>query len=220
MKITISALAVLVTANLAAASTASTRANTEATKIRSDYEKRVKAEIDSVYPEYDKTVDKAVAGYRLKRKALYSTCSALGSAGVKLGTKFETAIKVYESTIEDLTNLAVLKTNLTEIRDAYKIKIFTPATANVTALSNAISKYPKTSPCWDDNKESVEYRKEEAATIVEQNAQYYFDDEENVSMHLFALQSWLDSFTYEAGDLCNTNKTCKLTYVSDYYMLE
>lgn len=217
MKAIILVLGVLATVNLVTSSTASLRAHTEATKIRSDFEKRVKAAIDKIYPLYDHLIGDAEAGYRLKRKALYSSCSALGSAGIKLGAKFEKAIKVYEYAFPKLANLAWLKANLTQIRATFKTKIFTPATSNVTALVSAISKYPKASPCWDDNKDWAESMKNDAASWVES---YTYQNgllsaaEENLGMFLHSMQDWQNSFTHEVEDHCYTNKTCKLDYVS------
>lgn len=214
MKIIILVLGVLATVNLVTSSTASVRAYTEATKIRSDFEKRVKAAIDKVYPLYEHLIRDAEAGYRLKRKALYSSCSALGSAGIKLGAKFEKEIKVYEYAIPKLSNLAWLKANFTRIRATFKTKIFTPATSNVTALVSAISKYPKASPCWDDNKDSAESMKNDAASFVESYAYHYSLAELNLFKCSDAMQRWQNSVTHEVEDRCNTNKTCKLDYVS------
>lgn len=219
MKIIILAFAVLLTVNWTSASTNSTRANTEATKIRSDYEKRVKSAIDSAYPEYVKIVDKAEANYRLTRKALNEQCKALGSAGEKLGDVFEKAIKVYEYAIPDLVvNLGLLKTNATLIRNEFKLRIFAPATANITALVSAISKYPKASPCWDDNKERTESTKESYASILESVVKYLLTDTaENTSPvtgYIQTLGYYVSNYAIDAQKACASDKVCKLAYVS------
>lgn len=219
MKIIILAFAVLLTVNMTSASINSTRANIEATKIRSDYEKRVKAAIDRAYPEYVKIVDKAEANYRLTRKALNEQCKALGSAGETLGDVFEKAIKVYEYAIPDLVvNLSLLKTNAPLIRDAFKVRIFAPATANITALVSAISKYPKASPCWDDNKERTESTAASYASMFESVVEYLLTDTaENISPangNIYLLGYYVSNYAVDAQKSCASDKVCKLAYVS------
>lgn len=202
-------------ASFASASTNSTRANTEATKYRTDFEKRVKAAINKVIPAFDKSASDAEASYRLQRKALYAQCTALGSDGVTLGAKYETAIKVYEYAIPSLVNKTTLKANITKILADFNTNIFSPATKNITAMVAAISKYPKAIACWDDNSNDVHLQEDTKAFSLENVISYIISSTaQYIQSSIDELSYYLNMLADEAQTQCTTDKKCKLAYVS------
>lgn len=211
------AFAILLVAKFSSASTNSTRANTEATKYRTDFETRVKAAINKVVPAFDKSASDAEASYRLQRKALYAQCTALGGDGVTLGAKYETAIKVYEYAIPSLVNKTTLKANISKILADFDTNIFAPATKNITAMVAAISKYPKAIACWDDNSADIHFKEDSKAFNLETIITYVISSTaQYIQSPIDELSYYLNTWADEAQTQCTADKKCKLAYVSKY----